>query len=287
MRSSTSTFARTSRRAIINPSSSNGSTSSSTTINTRRNVSTRSRTPHDPDSTASARIYTPRKEFLYRSYLDLLDKNQAVILFQPNNLSSAELGKIRRAVKSVPVTKNMSEQYEATEGEEDVTTQVAATFTVARTGLLSSVIRSLPPSSISAGTTSQLASLLSGPVALLTVPTLSPPYLKSLFASMNKSLAFRPPTINPAGTHPTSSRLVLLGALLEKTTLLSAPEVVQLVQTVPELDQLRAQLVGLLEMPARQLLGVSQQAGGGGLVRTLMGLEEGLKEKEGGGEQGV
>jgi large subunit ribosomal protein L10 len=41
---------------------------------------------------------------------------------------------------------------------------------------------------------------------------------------------------------------------------------------------LRAQLVGLLEMPARQLLGVTQQAGGGGLVRTLMGLEQGLKE---------
>ena len=31
-------------------------------------------------------------------------------------------------------------------------------------------------------------------------------------------------------------------------------------------------------MPGRSLLGVTQMAGGGGLVRTLMGLEAGLEE---------
>jgi large subunit ribosomal protein L10 len=280
MRASTSSFLQTSRRCL-QPNTS--SSSCSTTPTTTRFVSNRSRTPHDPSHSASARIYTPRKQFLYRSYADLLEKSQAVILFQPNNLSSAELGSIRRAVKGVPVTKHMMGEI-GLEGEhsEEVVSSVAATFTVARTGLLASVIRSLPSSSTPAHTADQLSSLLSGPVALLTVPTLSPPYLKSLFAAVNKSLGYRPPAANHptalAGSHPTSPRLVLLGALLEKNQLFSAPELVQLVQTLPEMDMLRAQLVGLLEMPARQLLGVTQQAGGGGLVRTLMGLEQGLKD---------
>ena len=304
---STSTLLRTSRRAVnrnttASSSSSSGSSISTNTTNTisSRSVSTRSRTPHDPSSSASARIYTPRKEFLYKSYVDLLDKSQAVILFQPNNLSSAELGKIRRAIKGVPVTKGMLGQDDdqgagsdatspASAASEANSTAAAATFTIARTGLLASVIRSLPAESTPTSTSSQLASLLSGPVALLTVPSLSPPYLKSLFTSMNKSLGYRPPPQTPAstaaGTHATSPRLVLLGALLEKDRLYSAPEVVHLVQTLPELDQLRAQLVGLLEMPARQLIGVTQQAGGGGLVRTLMGLEQGLKEGTDGVEE--
>ena len=49
-----------------------------------------------------------------------------------------------------------------------------------------------------------------------------------------------------------------------------------------ELDGLRSELVGLLEMRGRELVGVLGQAAGGGLVRTLQGLENDLKEKEGG-----
>jgi large subunit ribosomal protein L10 len=50
---------------------------------------------------------------------------------------------------------------------------------------------------------------------------------------------------------------------------------------LPDLDGLRSQLVGLLEMRGRELVGVLGQAGGGGLVRTLLGLENDLKAKEG------
>ena len=48
------------------------------------------------------------------------------------------------------------------------------------------------------------------------------------------------------------------------------------------MEVLRSQLVGLLEMSGRGLVGVLGQAGGGGLVRTLQGLEKNL----GGGEEG-
>lgn len=54
---------------------------------------------------------------------------------------------------------------------------------------------------------------------------------------------------------------------------------------LPEMEGLRSQLVGLLEMSGRGLVGVLGQAGGGGLVRTLQGLEKSLEPKvEGEGE---
>lgn len=57
------------------------------------------------------------------------------------------------------------------------------------------------------------------------------------------------------------------------------------ISKLPDHQTLRAQLLGSLESPGRSLLGVLGAAGGGGLVRTLQGLEVSLKEKEGGGEE--
>jgi large subunit ribosomal protein L10 len=66
---------------------------------------------------------------------------------------------------------------------------------------------------------------------------------------------------------------------MEKNRLVSTSEILD-IGTLPELDTLRAQLVGLLEMPARQTIGVLSQAAGGSLVRTLQGLEGDLKARE-------
>lgn len=57
---------------------------------------------------------------------------------------------------------------------------------------------------------------------------------------------------------------------------------VEEVAKLPDLQTLRGQLVGSLEMPGRSLLGILEQARGGSLVRTLQGLEASMKEKEGG-----
>lgn len=77
-------------------------------------------------------------------------------------------------------------------------------------------------------------------------------------------------------------KLNLIVGLMEDR-LLGAKEV-QEVAKLPDMQSMRGQLVGSLEMPGRSLLGLLGQAGGGGLVRTLQGLEESLKEKEGGAE---
>lgn len=69
---------------------------------------------------------------------------------------------------------------------------------------------------------------------------------------------------------------------MEKNKVVSAQDVIGISET-PEKDGLYGQLVGLLEMPGSQLVGLLNQAGGGSLLRTIQGLEAGLKEKEGGG----
>jgi hypothetical protein len=51
---------------------------------------------------------------------------------------------------------------------------------------------------------------------------------------------------------------------------------------LPDLDTLRAQIVGLISAPAAQLSGVLSAAAGGQLSRVL----EGLKVKLGGGDEG-
>lgn len=246
------------RQSLPTPSS---STTRTSTHLISRSVSTRSRTPHDPDHSASARIYTPRKSYLYQSYTHLLNSNQVVLLFQPNNLDSKELAGIRKAIKGVPLPRtsvsspsSQSPSPSPTQSGAQEDSPAAATLTLTRTGLLSSVSRTLQP---------QLLPLLNGPTALITIPSLSPPYIQRILAAVHKSLKFRSPA-SPSveGQTSTSSRLILLGGLVEGTKILSAQEIMELLQ-LPDLDTLRGQLVGMLEMPARQLVGVTQMAGGG------------------------
>lgn len=223
---------------------------------------TSSKLPSSPE--APARVYTDRKTFLYSAYTHLLDNSQLLLLFQPNNLTTAELGKIKRAIAGVPVPQDAQ----------------PATLTVTRTGVLSALARARAVTQPDAS----LLPLLSGPTALLTCPSLSPLYLRSVITAINKSLSYRPAPATPSSL-PVSPRLILLGGVMEKTRLVSAQEIMEIGQ-LPELDTLRSQLVGLLEMPGRQVIGLLSQASGGSLVRTLQGLESDLKAKESGSEEG-
>lgn len=73
--------------------------------------------------------------------------------------------------------------------------------------------------------------------------------------------------------------LKLLFGYMEGTKFVEAGQVEQ-IGKLRDLDGQRSELVGLLELRGRELVGVLGQAGGGGLVRTLQGLENGLKERE-------
>ncbi|KAJ9114548.1 hypothetical protein QFC20_001422 [Naganishia adeliensis] len=204
------------------------------------------------------RVYTERKAILYQSYNHILDVSPAILLFQPNNLTMAELGKIRRAIAGIPAT-----SFEHN-----------ATLTVVRTGILSAVVNNRK----NFQSAEALGSLLSGPLALVTCPNFSPTHIGKILQAINKALGQRPP-VATQGSFPVNARLMLLGGVFERNTVVSAQEVADIAK-LPELSTLHAQLVGLLESSGSQLVGTLQSAAGGSLIRTLKGLENNLKGPE-------
>lgn len=205
-------------------------------------------------SAAPERIYTARKSYLHDYYAHLLSASQMVLLFRHGNLTVSQSGAVRRAIAKVPLPPSASEQ---------------AVLTITRTGLLTPVARKTGAADLVEG--------LQGQTALLTCPTLSPKYIKTMLAAVEKAIkSVRNDEVKDESKQPL---LTLLAGVVEGKVL--QPEAVREIANLPEIEQLRGQLVGLLELPQRQMVGVLGQAGGGGLVRTLQGLEQTLKDKEG------
>ena len=265
------------------------------------------------------RVYPPRKTFLNAYYTHILGKSPLVLLFEHANLSNGDLDKIRAAVKKVPVPEDVVDAIDAaqvasasssspsasttvagadadaeptptptpTTTPEAVVTETedvdsdtddtpappkpisqAATFLMIRTGVFRAVSRREQSPSTS------LVSSLSGQRALLFAPSLNPPYLQKVLKGINTALKS-----SQRQGDDNQPKLDLLAGVMEGTRKVSPAEVAEIAK-LPDLAGLRAQLLGTLEAPSRQLLGVVSQAGGGSLVRTLQGLEESLKPAE-------
>ncbi|KAL7424212.1 hypothetical protein Q5752_001798 [Cryptotrichosporon argae] len=217
-----------------------------------------------PGATAAkTRVFPARKAFLFDYYTHLLSSSQLILLFAHDNLSVSDLARLRRAINAVPVPASASVSDAGA-------APAKARLEVVRTGLLAPVTRS------------QAASLephLAGPTALLTCPSLSPPYLAALLGALARALKM----LKHAEQGAKQPVLQLKAGVLEGNRLMAAPQV-EAVSKLPDLDVLRAQVVGLLEGGGRSLLGVLEQGRGGGLVRTLQGLEKSLQGGEGNAE---
>lgn len=197
------------------------------------------------------RVYSERKAFLYSHYTEMLRESQMVLIFKHDNLSVKQLASIRLAIAKIQ-------------------TPESARFTITRAGVLAPAVRA---------THADLAleELLQGQTALITCPSLSPKYISDILKAIEKIIKSSQKD-EVKGQVVKQPSLDLIGGVVENR--LFQPEAIRQVAALPEIDTLRAQLVGLLEMSGRQLVGVLSQAAGGSLVRTLQGLEEGLKEKE-------
>ncbi|KAH7338658.1 hypothetical protein B0J17DRAFT_657977 [Rhizoctonia solani] len=124
----------------------------------------------------------------------------------------------------------------------------------------------------------QLSSLISGvqgPAAILAFPSLDPPHLKTVLRVLERTV---PTPKKGAPIDNKKPKLHIIGAFAEGRVF--QPAGVKDLSTLPTLDTLRAQLVGLLSAPAAQLAGVLDQARGGRLSRTLEGLKASLEENE-------
>ena len=178
-------------------------------------------------------------------------------------------------------------------------------FTYLRPGLLKPTFKGLP--SIPSQTILSHLEIEKGNLAVLTSPKLHPPTLKAalkavqtlslspnvrkLQAAVSAAAAAaasgrgvgkggsstKPITPNTPNASKPEDRLPIISALVEQQVK-DFSQLSTIANMLP-LDKLLAQLVGLLDSPARHVIGLTQRAAGGDLVRTLDGFRVGLAEE--------
>ena len=258
--------------------------------------------PTQPWRQNPKRKYPDRKAFQYAYYTHLSETSPLVLLFEYDNCNTLLLEKVRSQIAKLPPPalpfqpssassfpssdpptsagsskKKKSKVKSAVEEDNPdlaVPPDTRATFMVVRSGVLGAVHRARPRES-------SLAPWCDGQRAFIVCPVISGDYIGKVLKVVRRAVkeAQKPDSKNAKGSGPKQSALNLLVGLVEGSRVVSASEVEALTKT-PDLDTLRAQVVGMLEGQGRSLVGVLGQAGGGGLVRTLQGLEAGMKDKE-------
>ncbi|CAE6535549.1 unnamed protein product [Rhizoctonia solani] len=208
--------------------------------------------PADPN-----RIYTPRKSALHSEYSSTIQNSPFFVILGHQNFSVAKFTALRKDLAKIKPSKGAPAD------------QPPAKLSVIRHAIFGAAVKSTQPQA------APLISSVQGPAAILTFPSLDPPYLKSALRTIERAV----PTPKPGAlVDPTKPRLHVIGAYAEGRVFQSAA--IKNLSTLPTLDTLRAQLVGLLSAPAAQLAGVLDQARGGRLSRTLEGLKASLEESE-------
>lgn len=207
----------------------------------------------------AARVYTPRKAFLYDQYRRLFQESKVVLFLQHNCLSVKDAVKIRKEIESIELT-------------ETTPLSSKAKFTIVRTGLLRPFVRR--NSSLK-----ELEPILNGPVALLTFDHLSPLYLSRILGVIDKALGAGKVQPKPVGStghakmaKNVNTRILPLAAVVEQSaSSVKLLDMAQLrdVSLLPNLEQMRGQLVALLNSAPSQLVSTLDQAKGVQLLQTL------------------
>ncbi|CEL54373.1 hypothetical protein RSOLAG1IB_07023 [Rhizoctonia solani AG-1 IB] len=208
--------------------------------------------PADPN-----RIYTPRKTALHSEYSNTIQNSPFFVILGHQNFSVAKFTTLRKDLAKLKPSKGAPED------------QPPAKLSVIRHAIFGAAVKSVQPQA------AELISSIQGPAAILAFPSLDPPQLKSVLRVIERAVPKSRPG-GPAGeVRPV---LHVIGAYAEGRVFQATG--IQNLSTLPTLDTLRAQLVGLLSAPAAQLAGVLDQARGGRLSRTLEGLKASLEENE-------
>lgn len=240
------------------------------------------------------RRYGERKTHLYNQYTRMLAQSTGspLILLQHKDFTARKLQDLRREVElaSARFAPSLASPSPSPVPAEP------PTLTIMRTSIFGVALRDYAP--IDAEKTKQIAGLVEGSFAVLTLPSLSPPQLNAIIRAIDRVvpqkkeakaeakhtkgkgreeasdwIPGRPvPRVRPV-LHP---ELRVMGAFIEGRVFSAAG--VRDVAKLPPLDTLRAQIVGLLSTPAMQLAAVLSEASGGRLARTLEGFKKGLEE---------
>jgi ribosomal protein L10 len=238
------------------------------------------------------RVFKDKKSFQYNSYTRILNNssNGPLLFLHHKEFSAQRLVKLRQDIIASARSKpSLASPIPV------LIPSPEPSLTVIRTSIFGAALRDFP--NINLEEVDKMLNGTAGNFAVLSLPTFDPPQLSAILRAMNRGVPPRKPKtpeeikkeLEEKNADPeTPGRRVkrmrkilhpelrLVGALIEGQVFL--PESVRDVSTLPTLDTLRAQIVGLLSAPATQLAGVLSEASGGGLARTLEGLKKGLEQ---------
>ncbi|KAG6336229.1 hypothetical protein ID866_2848 [Astraeus odoratus] len=247
---------------------------------------------------AEPRRYGERKTFLYNQYSRMLSaSNQApILLLQHKDFDARKLQLLRREIEVA----NAKFGPPLTSPTPSAVSTVSPKLTIIRTSIFGVALRDFVP--LDAQATEQVAKLVQGGLAVLTLPSLNPPQLNAIIRAIDRvvprkkavqenavqgkkgkdgDVDFIPGRPQPRIKPQLTPELKVMGALIEGRVFTASG--VQDVAKLPTLDNLRAQIVGLLSSPAMQLAAILSEASGGRLARTLEGLKKGLEEGQNAG----
>lgn len=252
------------------------------------------------------RIYSERKQFLYNQYLRLLEtsKESPLVFLQHTNFSISRLTKLRKDIAAATARKGGFAPSLLNPGPTPLTPSTdpsittPPSLTVIRTSVFGAALRNYAP--IDAKAANEISKTVENGLVVLSLPSLDPPTLNAILNALQKSVpALKPgekgqtPSKKPSADDPDfvpgrrvkrvkptlTPELTVMGALIEGRVFKMAA--VRDVASLPTLDTLRAQLIGLISSPANQIAGILGQASGGQLARTLEGFKKGLEDAQG------
>lgn len=229
-----------------------------------------------------------------------------LVFLKPGDFTVAELTKLRVDLATLPGLGSSSGSGSPSADDINDASDGRPRYMHLRAGLLPPAFAALPH--LPSKTVLQQLKADKGAIAVLTMDRLDPPILKAALAAVQK--LSRSPNLRkiqaaasasakgkaagkPAGGPPAGKagaagekqeeRLRVLSALIDGKDVPTTAGVAQ-IAALPGLQDVLAQLVSLIETPARQIIGLTAQAGGQDLVRTLEGFRVGLEAKEGEGD---
>lgn len=211
------------------------------------------------------RKFPARKTFLMDLYRQLLADSKVVLILQHNSVGVREMSRIRADLAAVPMSES---------GDASSSNASPVRLTVARSGILRKAVNYTESPSMR-----RSSHMLFGPIAMLTFDHLSPTYISRVLAVMDKALGAARAQPKPVGKpHAKAAtnvnpRFLPLMAYVESGER-GAKRVVDVaglrdIGLLPSLDQLRAQIVGLLSATPSRLVSTLNQARGGHLALTL------------------
>jgi ribosomal protein L10 len=226
-----------------------------------RSASTRATAIRKPKNSApyrgklskKSRAYPERKSLLVQEYTELLKASQLVLFLRLQSISVADLLPFRTAIKMLP--------------------SASFKLTLLKANLLPPVLRALP--TLPSGS---LQKYLQGPVAVLTASEVDPAALKAFLAIYDKHSARlnKPPPAPKGVIVKPLERLQLLTGVVESREF--DPAGIKRVAALPGLQELRGQIVGLIQASSMGLVQALQAASGQEVVRTLEGFKKGLAD---------